>query len=238
MVYLGSKRRLAKHFLSIILNERRPLSWNQDQVYVEPFAGGCNMIEFVSGPRIANDINFYLIELFRAVQAGWIPPASVAEEQYYHIRANPHLYPPKLVGFAGIACAYNGIWFRTYAKNNRQDNYANQGRKALLIQRPRLRGVRFTNCHYADLKIPPASLVYCDPPYQDSAGYDYNNCQFDHEKHWQWVRDLEAHGHTVFVSEFKAPPDFECVKEVFLESSTKRCRDRVERLFRLKKRHT
>lgn len=34
---------------------------------------------------------------------------------------------------------------------------------------------------------------------------------FDHDKFWQWGRDMSIVGHTVFVSEYNAPADFECV---------------------------
>lgn len=49
MKYVGSKNRYAKYILPIILANRG------DSVYVEPFAGGMNLIDKVSGRRIAND---------------------------------------------------------------------------------------------------------------------------------------------------------------------------------------
>ena len=59
MKYIGSKNRHAKELLPIILKNRR-----DDQWYVEPFVGGFNMIDKVSGLRLANDSHSYLIELF------------------------------------------------------------------------------------------------------------------------------------------------------------------------------
>lgn len=44
MKYMGSKWRIAKHILPIILEGR-----NDGQYYVEPFCGGCNMIDKVQG---------------------------------------------------------------------------------------------------------------------------------------------------------------------------------------------
>ena len=41
MKYLGSKNKIAKHLLPIILKDRKP-----EQYYVEPFMGGGNMIDF------------------------------------------------------------------------------------------------------------------------------------------------------------------------------------------------
>lgn len=44
---MGSKRRIAKDILPIILENRTP-----EQFYVEPFVGGANMIDKVQGKRI------------------------------------------------------------------------------------------------------------------------------------------------------------------------------------------
>ncbi len=54
---MGSKSRFHKALLPIILEGR-----NRGQLYIEPFAGGMNMISEVSGERIANDLNTFLIE--------------------------------------------------------------------------------------------------------------------------------------------------------------------------------
>ena len=84
MKYMGSKRRIAKYILPIILKNRMP-----EQFYVEPFCGGCNMIELVEGKRIANDYNEYVVEMWNAlVNRNWQPPTEITEEQYNHIKAN------------------------------------------------------------------------------------------------------------------------------------------------------
>ena len=44
MKYMGSKNKIAKDILSIILKYRTP-----EQYYVEPFVGGCNTIDKVNG---------------------------------------------------------------------------------------------------------------------------------------------------------------------------------------------
>ena len=44
MKYMGSKNRIAKHILPIILKDRI-----ENQYYVEPFVGGANMIDKVDG---------------------------------------------------------------------------------------------------------------------------------------------------------------------------------------------
>ena len=71
MKYMGSKNRIAKHILPIMLAERK-----EGQFWVEPFVGGANMIDKVDGNRIGADFNEYLISLWQELQKGWIPPRS------------------------------------------------------------------------------------------------------------------------------------------------------------------
>lgn len=74
---------------------------------VEPFVGGCNIISKMSGERYCYDINEYLIEMYKAVQNGWTPPAIITEEEYDYIRNNKDKDKP-LTGFVGIGCSYSG----------------------------------------------------------------------------------------------------------------------------------
>eukprot|EP01093_Parvamoeba_rugata_P003733 TRINITY_DN15078_c0_g1_i1.p1 TRINITY_DN15078_c0_g1~~TRINITY_DN15078_c0_g1_i1.p1 ORF type:complete len:134 (+),score=27.62 TRINITY_DN15078_c0_g1_i1:235-636(+) len=78
MKYMGSKARFAKYLLPILLKNRVP-----EQVYVEPFAGGMNMIDKVTGVRIANDQHEELMAMWQAlIYDNWDPPKSVTEEDY------------------------------------------------------------------------------------------------------------------------------------------------------------
>lgn len=72
MKYMGSKNRIAKHILPIILRDRRV-----DQYYVELFVGGANMIDKVTGPRLAGELNKYVLALLQKVADGWLPPQNV-----------------------------------------------------------------------------------------------------------------------------------------------------------------
>ena len=98
MQYLGSKARIAKKILPIILKGRKP-----DQYYVEPFVGGCNSIDKVSGPRIGNDSNPYLIILWKSLQNGWIPPTTISKELYTDIRKNPNKFNYASGGSASVS---------------------------------------------------------------------------------------------------------------------------------------
>jgi DNA adenine methylase len=209
MKYMGSKNRYAKDILSIILQQRK-----EQQFYVEPFCGGCNVIDKVKGNRIANDSNYYLMQMWSAlVNDGWIPPSSVSEDLYNRIKVyKKEEYDPCLVGFVGIGCSYGGKWFGGYARGSDNKgvsrNYCMESKRNVLKQINGLRGCVFLNKNYLDLTIPANSIVYCDPPYANVTKY---TTYFNHSVFWQWVRNLVDNKHIVFVSEYNAPNDFKCV---------------------------
>ena len=205
MKYIGSKRKFAKEILSIILHRRKPNQW-----YVEPFVGGFNVIGNVKGNRIANDVDYYLIELFKAIQGGWIPPDNISEHEYNEIKNNKDKYPSYLVGFVGFGCSFGSKWFDTYARsfnsNGKSRNYAGEVKRDLLKQARNIQNVIIHNRNYWEIDIPPNSIIYCDQPYADVLGYNIGN--FDHNLFWDWCRKKIKEGHSVFVSEYKAPDDF------------------------------
>ena len=230
MKYMGSKSRHAKELLKIILANRR-----SDQYYVEPFAGGFNIIDKVTGPRIANDINKYIVELFKAIQDGWEPPTDVTEDWYNEIKNNPERYRPHLVGFVGIGCSYGGKWWGGYARgaNSKgvERNYCAESRANILKQRDGLIGVDIRHGSYRDLEIPDQSVIYCDPPYRQATGY---KIRFNHEEFWEWCQAQAKAGHQVFVSEYEAPDDFECVWSKVVNNTLVKntgAKQGVERLF-------
>lgn len=206
MKYVGSKNRHAKEILKHILYHRKPNQW-----YVEPFVGGFNIIDKVTGPRIANDDHPYIIPLFQAIQNGWEPPDHITEIEYQHIKNHPEKYDPALVGFAGFGCSYSGKWFGGYARgkqsNGKPRNYCLESKKNILQQRDKLHGIVLYNRNYDDFPIPEHSIIYCDPPYQNTVKYNKTN-KFDHKKFWMWCREQINLGHQVYVSEYQAPDDF------------------------------
>jgi len=207
MKYLGSKNRIAKHILPIILKNRK-----EGQFYVEPFCGGCNSLDKVTGNRIGNDSNEYLIAMFKALGNGWMPPEVVTEDLYSMVKSCPDGYNPWMVGFVGFCCSFGSKWFGGYARGKNSKgmprNYASESKRYLLNQAPLLDGVIFHSGSYDAFPIPSNSIIYCDPPYAGTTGY---RDKFDHAKFWQWCREKKAEGHAVFVSEYNAPEDFTCV---------------------------
>jgi len=215
MKYMGSKNRFAKEILPIILKGRKP-----EQYYIEPFAGGMNMIDKVTGNRIANDIHTELIEMWKAlVYDLWKAPRNVSKELYHKIKNEKQNYSKKLVGWTGFLCSYSGKYFGGYAgdypesrrlKNGKLPNYQTEAINSTSKQIPKLKGVEFLNLKYNEIEIPKESIIYCDPPYQNTTGYSNS---FNHILFWDWVREKSKQGHKVYVSEYNAPKDFVCVWE-------------------------
>lgn len=215
MKYMGSKARFAKDILPIILANRGP-----DQWYVEPFVGGGNIIDKVPGKRLGNDINCYVIDLLEELSTGWIPPY-LTRAEYNDIRDYPHVALPKIVGWAGIGCSYSGKWFGGYAgkvktKVGTIRDYIQEAINNAIAQSPGLAGTEFKCGPYYDFTIPPNSIIYCDPPYDDTTSY---NIPFDTESFWSWCDQQIMNGHQVFVSEYKAPVGWRMVWQKAAASS-------------------
>lgn len=209
MKYVGSKRKYKNELLKIMLQYRKP-----GQYFIEPFCGSCSVIQEVDKPRIASDNNYFLIELLKAIEKGWIPPDNLSEEQYKQIKSYSDLLPACLVGFTGFCCSYAGKWWGGYARGNDNKgnprNYCGEQKRDLLKQAPKLKGIDFRYCDYKSLEIPPNSLIYCDPPYANTTKYATSK-GFNHQEFWEWCRKKYHEGHTLFISEYVAPSDFEVV---------------------------
>lgn len=212
MVYMGSKDKLSKYLLPFIIPLLDDETW-----YVEPFCGGCNMLAKVRHPlRIAADAQPYLIALWKALQEGWEPPMDIGEEETKRIRDNKKDYPEKLVGWVGFTNSFRGTFFGGYSRlkmgfGSKTSNYRQTYQINVLRQIARLKDVRFHHCSYDELEIPDNSVVYCDPPYADVSSY--KETQFDTHEFWEWVRQLSKRVKRVYVSEYSAPLEFDCVWE-------------------------
>jgi len=228
MLYSGSKSKIAKHILPIMLSDKSDSQW-----YVEPFCGGGNMIDKVPGKRIGNDANKNLIGFWRAIQRGWVPPDNLTREEYYDIKARQEEVDDCLVAFAAAPCSFGAKWWGGYAFNKAGKNYAAAAKRNIVKQAPSVSDVVFTCVDYRKMYVPENSVVYCDPPYKGTAGYQSS---FDTDSFWDWCRATSDSGHSVFVSEIDAPDDFEVVweKEVGVRMDKNRVSSRVERLYTLK----
>lgn len=214
MKYMGSKARFAKELIPIITAnlENRP--------YVEPFAGGFNMIDKVVAPggRYANDYNEYVIAMFDALLRGWKPKENYTRDEYCALKSG--IGEKHEIGYVGFNCSYSGKWFGGYAgvvktKGGMRD-YQAEAYRNVAKQVEKLNGVFIRHGSYDDMPIPDNAVIYCDPPYDNTTGYKTGD--FDTSRFWDWVRKT-SEVHDVFVSEYAAPDDFVCVWEKQAKSS-------------------
>lgn len=81
---MGSKSRIAKDLVPIIQDK---INKNGITTYIEPFCGGCNIIDKIKcEKKIASDNNTYLIELFKNRDCLSELPDIVTKELYSDCR--------------------------------------------------------------------------------------------------------------------------------------------------------
>jgi len=207
---MGSKNRISKELVPIITKDLKSSQW-----YVEPFVGGCNMMDKIDHPyRLGADSNKYLIALLQAIQNGQKLPEYVTKEEYQVVKSNKDNYPDWYVGYVGFICSFRGKYFGGFAgeytelKTGKQRNYQKQMSNNILKQYENIKNVVLHNVEYNDLIIPENSVIYCDPPYANTTKYSN---KFDSNDFWQWCRDKINEKHKMYVSEYNAPDDFVCI---------------------------
>ena len=234
MKYMGSKNRIAKHILPIMLKEMEEKGYT---TWVEPFVGGGNMIDKVPDKyeRIGCDLNEHTIAAMLAIRD--FPdslPCTVTEEEYKSIKGTP---PSPIPSWIRFVCSVGGKFENGYARDKTERNYAQEGKRNALKQSPNIQTVEFLCCSYLDLtESITNSIIYCDPPYQNTTGYKTG--QFNHEEFFDWCRLMKSKGNVVFVSEYNAPEDFELVwqgeiKTNFSSTRKSATHNAVEKLFKV-----
>ena len=232
MSYLGGKANSAAHILEV-LND--PLFDGLD--YVEPFLGYAHVMRRVVNKRTyaGSDANPLLMTLLRAVQKGRTMP-HITPDEYERLKRQSGVNLRRAV--AAFTYSFNGKEWGGYTAKYRGcastgTRYPPEERKRYyqkLHENEAFRAAKLTLQSYTRL-TPKKKLIYCDPPYQESTAYGTG--EFDHERFWatmrRWSRD-----NVVFISEYRAPPDFEEVASQ-RKSMSFRGADlkeaRIERLF-------
>jgi len=222
MKYMGSKSRIAKDILPIILKNRT----SDEQYYVEPFCGGCNLIDKVKGNRIASDINYYLMCMWYALEKGWIPPKEITRDFYNECRQkayNKVVVDAHIIGYVGFNGSYGGRFYDggfagISQTNGGERNYPLESYNNVMKQVDKIKGITFKCCSYNDLQVPYNSIIYCDIPYKNTKQY-IESKDFDYEKFYSWCRNMKEIGHEIFVSEYEMPEDFKCVWQKEVKSS-------------------
>lgn len=231
MHYQGGKYYISKQ-ISEIINLG---GGNRENKFISLFCGTCSIETKINIPnKTCNDKHPYLIAMWKALQEGWIPPDIITEEQYQYVKAHKN-ENPALTGFVGFGCSFGGKWFGGFARNKRGSNYALAAKNSLLRDIEGLRTAKFTCLDYRDVPIPKGSIVFCDPPYENTTGYSLG--KFDSKEFWDYMRVISK-DNKVFICEQNAPEDFEVVWEQeltrILDVNKKNNFKVTEKLFRWK----
>tara|TARA_Y100000389_G_C17413352_1_gene492234 strand:+ start:226 stop:1041 length:816 start_codon:yes stop_codon:yes gene_type:complete len=234
MKYLGAKHLIGNYISTYINSIVTP-----DIVdgYLEPFAGSLGvfkeMIKYNYKKYIASDLQPDIILMWKKLQNNQlILPKTFDEELWIKLKNTQS--PNALKAVAGFGMSFGGQYFsgyiQKYANGSNRDFYKeflnslNKIKK--LIQKS---NIKFYNKSYDSYK-PVNMLIYCDPPYKNTVGYDTGN--FDHNKFWEVMR-IWSKKNYVFISEEKAPNDFKVVwkkiKRRTLNSSTRS--NKIEKIY-------
>lgn len=216
MLYMGSKRRLAKDLERIILER---VEVTPKVTYWEPFLGGANSFERLAPHfrhAVGVDVNEDLVLMWdAAVNGGWVPPLEVSKTEYDALRVSGE--HSALRGFVGFGCSFGGKWWGGLAHGGVNADGSPRNRVAesarnVLRTVDRLGGVecKFECGDYRDIAPRPGDVVYCDPPYAGVTGY---GVEFDSSAFWAWAYELAGAGVHVFVSEYQAPEGWVSVFE-------------------------
>lgn len=225
--YLGGKSRISKQISEVIIDEisrwkepnssldcvsnrERERERESNGRLISLFCGSC-AVESKLAPHfksvICNDNHKYLVALWQALQDGYELPEVISEQAYKSIREHKD-DNPALTGFVGFGCSFGGKFFGGYARNKTGTNYAAQSKRSILKDFANLQDAVFTCNDYKDVVIPAGSIVYADPPYDNTTGY--TSGKFNTEEFWEHMREISK-DNMVFISELNAPDDFKCI---------------------------
>lgn len=238
MIYQGSKARIVGDILPIMLQSMHP-----GQTFVDGFCGGCSVIQNVPREyhRIANDNNRYLIDMWKALTTtDWQPPTTIEKSFYIKVRESWHKndgkYSNAMIGWVGFMASRNGRFFDGgfSGHNVKGRDYIAESIRNIKRQIPFLMGVEWQTGSYEQIFMPAASLVYYDPPYRGTSSYTTAK-GFDHDRFYDWARQMKRDGHTVYISEYSMPGDFSCVwqKQITNSVNLTKTYQAMERLWTL-----
>lgn len=215
MRYVGGKARIAKWIrdhINAVADEYRGVALT----YVEPFVGSGAVLEQVvrSGRfrrYVANDVHPDLIRMWHALsREGWTPPEYVDVEEHRALKNSR--VSSALRGYAGFCCSFGGNFFSGHESRNGTIRNGSPPRGGQTTERRsvsrvgkmmRRADVELKCLDYSELTIPPNTVVYCDPPYIGTTGYDSGD--FDHRRFWTTMDQWVERGAIVFVSEYEGP---------------------------------
>ena len=223
MRYLGGKSRIAKHIVEQITKKT-----TSKEVW-EPFCGGAAVtLEFArKGFKVhASDTFPGLCNMHKASCNGFRLPMGCTDEMRREAKYKTDPFAIALRFGLGFGGNYSSGIARP------PDLYATQFNRHCERLTEHSESIEWKECDYRAVSPTPGNILYCDPPYKGTTEYEIKG--FDHDIFWDWVRSQTLRGVHVFMSEFSATLDIECVwsleRKVGIDNRHK-CQMHVEKLF-------
>ncbi len=234
MKYMGSKNRIAKDILPIIIKNRK-----EKQYYVEPFCGGLGTADKISGNILCSDKNKYLISMWIGLQKNEIRPKIISKEMYNNARfdfnnnSNDY-YNDFLIGWIDFMASYNGRFFDGgYSGVSCGRNYIDEQIRNTEKQIDKIKHINFIYGDYSLIQIPEKSIIYCDIPYLGTKQY-LTSLNFNYNKFYKWCLDMKNIGHEIYISEYFMPSElFNCIwsKKITNSMNTKNTYNPIEKIY-------
>lgn len=220
MNYMGSKRKYAGEIVPII---NKYIKDNGITQFYDIMCGGANLVDkIVCNETYGNDLSPTLIALHIQAQEDFSKIPKQGSREYWDKGYSE--YKKFLQGQTDIDMPLYEIgaieWYssfarggfpRGYAKPTTTRDYFKEGRKAHYEQslKEKYKKIKFSCEDYRNLEIPAGALIYVDPPYKGTKPYGISP-KFNHEELFNWIRE-KSKTSPIFLSEQKAPDDFEIV---------------------------
>ena len=250
--YTGGKYKLLPQII--------PLFPSKINTFVDLFGGGFNVgINIDANNVIYNEKDFHVVELLKYLKTTNIDSllkeadsiiyrfnlSKENQDGYNNLRdyynnqnSNPMVFYILLCYAFNNQIRFNqdGKYNMPFGKNRSSFNPILRKRFILFVEALQRLECNFTNLDFRYFPfqiLTDNDFVYCDPPYQGTTKYATDS--FDYDTFWDWCRKM-SNDNYVFVSEYNAPDDFECIWSKGVTTSLKvhKHENRTEKLFRYK----
>ena len=228
--YHGGKFKIGKDIAKIIYDTCKDKKYNG---YCEPFCGMLSVYKnihnlFESGSQVsfeykAGDFNHCLIKMWKKAQTGWKPSTKkISKEKFLSLKHNDKVTAYK--GFVGFVWDFRGHFFTSFAHTKYKTVHNSSIRvNEIGIQ---LKNVDFQVGDYTNYSNLKNFIIYCDPPYKNTASRFYNGidrkmAKFDSEQFWEWCIEMSKHN-IVFVSEYSIPDKYKDKCDIIYEKKNEK----------------
>jgi DNA adenine methylase len=221
--YHGGKSRIGKRIGGAIYDvTKQEINFNV-LGYCEPFCGMLGVYRHIKdllGSDIqykAGDSNGSVIEMWKAVELGWLPADKMFSEAEFNWLKKSEK-SSALKGYVGHQFSFGGQFFKGYApKYGRSLKSYSRVIKRIKDISDETGDVDFSAGHYSQFSNLKNFIIYCDPPYEGTEQYYKSkltkNKRFDSAEFYTWCRKM-AEDNIVLVSGYKMPKDFKKILSI------------------------